>query len=748
MNERVGTSHWGAFRARVEDGRLVATRPFEADPNPPGIAAMIPAAVHHRVRVARPAVRRGWLDGDGGAGRGLDDYVDISWNEGLDRVAGELDRVRRTHGNEAIFGGSYGWASAGRFHHALSQVHRFLNCIGGYTASLGSYSTAAAQAITPHVFGMHFLKLTWGNLNSWETIAEHTETLVMFGGISAKNSQVGLGGATRHETVDWLRRFADDGMRLVTVGPYRADTPVASDWLPARPGSDTALMLALAHVLESEGLVDRDFLARCTVGYERFRPYLLGESDGQPKTPEWAAALSEIDAGTIRQLARRMATTRTILTVSWSLQRAENGEQPIWMAAVLAAMLGQIGLPGGGIGYGYGAAGGIGNAMKRLRGLALPQGENQVRTAIPVARIADMLFDPGGAYQFNGQDRTYPDIRLIYWAGGNPFHHHQDLNRLKRAWRVPETIVVHEPWWTTTARHADIVLPATTSCEREDIGRANGDPFLFHMAPLIAPVGEARDDYAIFTGLADRHGVGETFTEGRDVEDWLRHLYDRFRQGAAGEGVEVPDFETLKVEGAIELPISGPDHAVVPFTAFRADPDAAPLGTPSGRIEIFSEAVAGFGYEDCPGHPVWRAPVEWLGGAAATTYPLHLVSPQPADKLHSQLECALADVPEARPVRMVMHPGDATARGLTSGDIVRVFNDRGACRARLETSEDIRPGVVAMPTGAWHDTDEDGTDLNGNPNVLTRDVGTSPIGQGPSAHSTLVEVAALEDTSP
>ena len=742
---RVATSHWGAFRATVEGDRIVEVAPFEADPDPSEISRLVPAAVHHRDRVARPAIRRGWLEAREREGRGLDDFVDLPWDEALDIVADELERVRTEHGNGAIFGGSYGWASAGRFHHALSQVHRFLNSIGGYVASLASYSTGAAQAIMPHVMGMHFLKLSWGHQNSWQTIAEHTETLVMFGGINRKNGQVGLGGVTRHETRDWLHQLAAGGTRLVNVSPRRGDAPAGAEWLAVAPGSDTALMLALAHVLEREGLADHDFLARCAVGYERFHPYLMGETDGQPKTPEWAAPITGIDAGAIRDLARRMATTRTLVTVSWSLQRAENGEQPIWMAAVLAAMLGQIGLPGGGIGYGYGAVGGIGASIKHLRGLALPQGDNPVTDAIPVARISDMLLHPGDAYQFNGKDLRYPDIRLVYWAGGNPFHHHQDLNRLKLAWRRPETIIVHEPWWTATARHADIVLPATTSFEREDIGRANGDAFLFHMAPLVPPVGEARDDYDIFAGLAARLGAGERFTEGRETADWLRHMYDRFRQEAAAQQVEVPSFEELRERGVVELPIAGPEFAEVPFADFHDDPDAAPLATPSGRIEIFSETIHRFGYEECPGHPVWRAPREWLGAEAAGEHPLHLVSPQPADKLHSQLECAAADIPGARPAALAMNPADASARGLRHGEVVRVFNARGACRARLAISDEIRPGVVAMPTGAWHDTDADGTDLHGNPNVLTRDIGTSRIGQGSSAHSALVEVGRLAD---
>ncbi|MGB8622099.1 MAG: molybdopterin-dependent oxidoreductase [Paracoccaceae bacterium] len=739
----VTSSHWGAFEVDVEDNRIVATRPFSQDPHPSAIPDILPSAVHHRTRVSRPSIRRGWMETRDRSGRGTDEFVELPWDEALDIAATEIDRVLSAHGNEAIFGGSYGWGSAGRFHHAQSQVHRFLNTIGGYVASFGSYSTGCAQAIMPHVFGENFLKLLYEQQDSWQTIFDHTETLVMFGGINPKNSQVSMGGITEHETGGWFDRFAQKGMRRINIAPQLTDAPAGCEWLPLRPASDTALMLAMAHVIEGEDLTDRQFLSRCTVGFDRFRPYLMGEVDGQPKTPEWASPLCGVDAEVIRGLARRMATTRTLITVAWSLQRGEHGEQPYWMSAVLAAMLGQIGLPGGGVGYGYGAIGGVGKSLIGLRGMTFSQGQNPVRKVIPVARIADMLRSPGQTFDFNGKQEPYPDIRLIYWAGGNPFHHHQDLNGLHDAWQKPETIIVNEPWWTATAKRADIVFPATTPYEREDIGRTNLDDYLFHMPQLIPPVGEARDDYAIFSGLARHLGLEAQYTEGRSAAEWIRSLYDDYRTLAGDQGLDVPDFDALKNRNWVRLPIrtDGPNRAL--FAPFRENPERFPLKTPSGKIEIFSQTIDGFGYDDCPGHPVWLPPAEWLGNAT-TESPLHLVSPQPGDKLHSQLESALADVEGARPVAIVIHTDDASTRDIRSGDLVRVFNARGACRARASVSDEIRPGVVALPTGAWFGDPGGNIDPHGNPNVLTLDVGTSRLGQGCSAHTALVDVVSLE----
>ncbi len=738
-------THWGAYDVAVSGDRITEVRAFGDDPDPSPIGQSFLDAIDHPARIARPAIRKGWLErgpeGHGG-GRGEEPFVEVGWDEALKLAADELQRIKQRHGNEAIFGGSYGWASAGRFHHALSQLHRFLNHFGGYTASVNSYSTAAAQVIIPHVLGRKFLDIL-DTATAWPVIAEHSRLVVMFGGIPLKNAQVNVGGVGRHVTRDWLKRCRDNGAAFVNISPLRDDAAdfLDADWLRVRPNTDTALMLGLAHTIHEEGLHDTAFLERYCVGFERFLPYLTGAADGQPKDAAWAAGITGLAAADIVALARRMAATRCLITLAWSLQRGDHGEQPFWMASVLAALLGQIGLPGGGIGFGYAAESAIGNPIRRLPGPTLSQGRNPVERFITVARIADLLLNPGAAFDYNGRRLTYPDIRLVYWCGGNPFHHHQDLNRLRRAWQRPETVIVHEPWWNPLARHADIVFPATTALERDDIGRASNDDDLRPMHKAVEPRGAARADYDIFTGLAERLGFAEAFTEGRDEAAWLRHLYDVFRQGAAREAIELPDFDDFWRSGGLRLPVEDADRVL--FADFRADPEGQPLGTPSGRIEIFSETIAAFAYDDCPGHPVWREPAEWLGGPAAARFPLHLVSNQPATRLHSQLDCGATSTASKVAGRepVTINPGDAAARGIGDGDVVRLYNDRGACLAGAVVSDRVMPGAVVLATGAWYDPDRPGgLDRHGNPNVLTLDKGTSRLAQGPSAHTTLVEV--------
>ena len=747
-------SHWGVYDAEVHDGQLVAVRPLAQDPHPAPLTEAMPSAVYHESRVLQPMVRQGYRQhgrASDRAGRGVEPFVPVSWPEALDLIAAELTRVQQTYGNEAIFASS-GWGSAGVFHNAQAQLSRFLNGFGGYVSQVTNWSFGAASVIVPHVVGT--MAPVTGPLTAWPTIREHTRLFVMFGGMAPKNSQVSNGGAVRHRSTDWLTQLKQAGVACVNISPMRSDAAdlLGAEWWPIRPNTDTALMLGLAHTLVAENRHDAAFLQRYCVGFDRCQAYLLGETDGQPKDAVWAANITDIPADSIRHLARRMAAVRTMITVSWSVQRADHGEQPYWAAITLAALLGQIGLPGGGFGFGYGATNAQGNPPPRMPQLKLPTGDNPVKTSMPVARVTDMLLNPGAAYDFNGRRQRYPDIRLVYWCGGNPFHKVQDLNRLLRAWRVPDTIIVHDPWWTPAARRADIVLPCTTTMERNDIGVSPSDGYYFAMQQAIAPVGQARSEYDIYSELASRLGFQERFSAGRSEMEWLRHLYNSARQQAEQQQLDMPAFEAFWEAGQVEFP--APDEPPVLFAAFRHDPAAHPLKTPSGRIELFSETIAAFGYDDCPGHAAWLEPAEWLGSNTAGRFPLHLLSNQPRARLHSQLDCGAVSrhAKVAEREALWLHPSDAAARHIVDGDVVRVYNDRGACLAGAVVTDAIRPGVVQLATGAWFDPANPALigslDKHGNPNVLTLDKGTSKLAQCSSAQTTLVQVERYTEALP
>lgn len=744
------SAHWGVFSAGWADGKLqVKPHPDDPDPNP--LIDNFAAAIHHPVRVTTPMVRRGWLERGPGpdAARGNDEFVPMPWADVLDLIASELTRVKDQHGAKAVFGGSYGWSSAGRFHHAQSQVHRFLNTsIGGYVRSVNSYSAGASGPMLPHFIGS-MDEVARRNV-TWEQVVEHTDVVLAFGGMALKNSRVASGGISQHIERDSMRIAAARGCRFVSISPIKSDLPDEAnfDWLAATPGTDTALMLALVHTLVSEGLHDRDFIARFTDGWATFEDYLMGRSDGVPKTCAWAAPICGLSEQTLAELARSLRGKRVLVVVAHSLQRSEHGEQPVWMGGVLAAALGQLGLPGGGYNYALGTLAHYGKRANAVPAAALPQGTNGVKEFIPVARISDMLLNPGQPFDYNGASRPYPHIKLAYWAGGNPFHHHQDLNRLAEAFRTLDTFIVHEIAWTATARHADIVLPCTMTLEREDIGATPTDPMVVAMHRIAEPHGLARDDYDIFCDLARRLGSLDAFSEGRDTRQWLAHLYERTRAGLEGLGLEAPDFDTFWQRGELMLPQKPDDGGIL--RALRENPVENPLPTPSGKVQISSAVVAGFAYADCPGHPAWIPPKY----APDATHPLWLVANQPHTKLHSQLDYGAHSLASKRQGREVctLHPDAAMARGIKDGDIVRIFNEIGACLASASLSEGILPTVMQLPTGAWYDPtlDDQGRPIcaHGNPNVLTRDIGTSSLAQGCSGQLTTVQVERYDGALP
>ena len=373
------------------------------------------------------------------------------------------------------------------------------------------------EVILPHVIGGGSDAI-YTSAPYWDEIAEHTELIVAFGGLALKNTQINSGGLARHVARGAQHAAREAGVDFVNVSPVRGDIDdeQAARWIAPRPNTDVALMMGLAHSMLAAGTHDRRFLRDCCEGWDELEAYLTGARDGLRRDAAWAAAVCDVDAAVIEALAAEMTSRRTLVTVSWSLQRADHGEQPFWMGVALAAMTGSMGRPGGGFGSGYGAVHSVGMQPDRHRITALRQGQNAVTVRTPVARIADLLLEPGREIDYNGQRITFPDVRLVYWCGGNPFHHHQDLNRLARAWRRPETVIVHESWWNPIARFADIVFPAATALERNDVAAGWADSWISAMHQAVEPPGEVRTDYETLCALAERLGVLEAFSEGRD----------------------------------------------------------------------------------------------------------------------------------------------------------------------------------------------------------------------------------------
>ena len=736
MNNFVST-HWGTYETSKKNGKNIKINKWSKDPNPSDFGLGFLESATDDLRINQPHIRKEWLkDRDNKKNlRGLDEFVPVSWKEAIDITAAELKNIKNNFGNSSIYAGSYGWASAGRFHHAKSQLNRFFNLFGGFSSSLQSYSYAAAQTLLPHIVG-HDLYSFLDEHNTWNTLEKECDLIVMFGGMPLKNSQVSAGGVGKHTTEIALRKCVESGTKFINISPNANDSAkfLKAKQISIIPNTDTALMLSLAYILIVSDKYDQKFIDDYTSGFNEFKSYVLGENNNQPCTPEWASNITSIPVETIKWLGKKISKNKTMISISWSLQRASAGEQPLWMGITLASMLGHIGTEGGGIGFGYSSVNSTGDVFKKIPWKSLPQGKNKIKDFIPVARITDMLEKPNELFQYDGKKLKYPNIKLIYWAGGNPFHHHQDLNRLVKAWQRPKTIIVNEIWWNAQARHADIILPANTALERNDIMLNPRDPTIVANKKTISSIGESKSDFEIFSCLADKLGFKNSYTENKSELDWLKYLWNESIKVSEEMNLKLPEFNKFWEEGFFEIPIEKTKKIM--FKNFRDNPVKNPLNTPSGKIQITSNTIKNYNLKDCKGHPTWSEPYEWLGNK--DNFPLHLISNQPEYRLHGQLDNAdyslKNKIKDREPV--LINSADAKERNIENNDIVLIFNKRGRVFAGARLSDEVSKGVIVLSTGAWFDPDyEINADLHGNPNVLTKDIGTSLLSQGPTSHT-------------
>ncbi len=769
---KITGSHWGAFRARIYGGKVVDVRPFERDKYPTDMLNGIEGIIYSPSRVRYPMVRYDWYKNRHNSDtskRGDNRFIRVTWDEALDLFHEELERVQKTYGPWALHAGQSGWRQTGQLHSCGNHMQRAVAMHGNFIKKVGDYSTGAGQTILPYVLGSTEV---YAQGTSWTEILGNSKLIVLWANDPVKNLQVGWNCET-HESYQYLhelkQKIADGEIRVVSIDPVRSKTQkfLGCEQQYINPQTDVAMMLAIAHTLYSEKLYDAKFLDTYCLGFERFVPYLMGETEDKiAKTPEWAAEICGIEADTIRSLSRAMAANRTQLLFGWCIQRQQHGEQPYWMGAVLAAMLGQIGLPGGGVSYAHhyssigvpssGAAGPGAFPRNPDKGQK-PVHENDdfkgFSSTIPVARWVDAILEPGKKIQYNGKEVTLPDIKMMVISGCNPWHHHQDRNRMKRAFRNLETVVTVDFNWTASCRFSDIVLPACTQFERNDIDLygSYSSRGLLAMQKLVDPLFQSRTDFHIFTELCRRFGRHKEYSRGKGEMEWLSDLYDGCKAKNKGK-FAMPDFNQFWKQGYVDF---GAGMPWVRHAAFRDSPEIKALGTPSGFIEIFSRKIARYGYDDCKGHPMWIEKSERShGGPGSEQHPLWLQSCHPDQRLHSQM-CESESYRNSYSVQgrepIYINPQDASQRGIADGDLVRVFNGRGQLLAGARVSEDYSPGIVRIYEGAWYgpvDETIGALDTYGDPNTLTQDIGASKLSQATSANTCLVEIEKFQGEVP
>ena len=625
-----------------------------------------------------------------------------------------------------------------------------MNCYGGHLKFYNSYSTAQ---ITD---GMRF---TYGDSsgNDLSDIA-NTRLIVSFGDSQAETKMSG-GGGTYH-LAEARRR---SGARMIVIDPRYSDTAATheDEWIPIRPGTDVALCAAIAHVLITENMVDQAFLDKYCVGYDEktlpasapknghYKAYILGQGDdGIAKTPAWASAITGVPAERIIKLAREIGTTKPCcIQQGWGPQRHSNGEIQVRAIAMLAILTGNVGISGG-------------NSGSRDSSFGFPFAPyatlpNPVKTTISVFMWTDAIWRHHEMTDktdgVRGAERLKAPIKFIWnYAGNTLINQHSDTNRTHEILSDDtkcEMIVVIENHMTSSAKYADILLPDLTGAEQPDIAIDNHGAnmgYLIYCEKAIEPMFECKGIYEILSSIAAKLGpeVHQKFTEGRTQEGWMRYLYEQSRKAIP----DLPDFDTFRQQGIYKQ--RDPQGHHVAYKAFREDPQANPLTTPSGKIEIYSQDLAKIAatWELPEGDvidplPIYTPGFENYNDPLTVKYPLQLTGFHYKSRVHSTY--GNVDVLKAAcRQEMWINPIDARKRGIANGDRIRIFNDRGEVHIEAKVTPRMMPGVVALGEGAWYNPDASRVDQAGSINVLTTQR-PSPLAKGNPSHTNLVQVEKL-----
>ncbi len=659
----------------IEDGRLVSVTGNPAHPFTQGVICGKVRAyaerVHSPLRVRTPLRRVG--------AKGAGDFAEISWDEAIDLIAARWRAIIRDDGAEAILPFSYA-GSMGQIQYYAG--HPLFHALGA------SRLDRSICVNTAYAGWRATLGVVTGNDSAQMVGAD----LVVLWGVNAAYSTINV--------MTLVKQARVRGAHVVVIDPYRTPTAEQADeHLMVRPGTDAALALAVMNVLITEGRIDRDYIERATLGF----PHLAEHVKAYP--PERVAAIVGLPADAIVGFARRYgASPRAFMRVGIGVSRHDNGGMTCRTLACLPALTGAYADPHGGALLSSGGAFGFDFAVL----------ERPELTPVPAPRTINMIH-LGRALT----DRTLaPPVKALYVYSSNPAAvcPNQTLV-LEGLAREDLFTVVHEQVLTDTAHYADLVLPATTSMEHEDLYRSYGQFTLQLAQPVLPPQGQAKSNWETCARLARAMGVA--------LEHYAKSPQTLMREFLArgDDTVRGITYEQLRARGWARINLPTP---YMPFA------DGAP--TPSGRVEFYSERMERQGLPALPTYvPLTEGPEN---RDLAARYPLQCIVPPNRFFLNSSFgESERLRRRQGTPSVMIA-PGDAARRGIGDGDRVTVESARGSARFTARVTDATRPGLVVIEGIWWHRFHPGGRGVN----VLTSDRVTD-MGGGPAFHSNLVEVS-------
>jgi anaerobic dimethyl sulfoxide reductase subunit A len=714
------------LRFHVKDGKIIRIESDDYEIEDEQLRACLRCRafrqyVYHPKRLKHPLKR----DGPKGSGK----FKRISWDTALSEIADKLREVREKYGNSSIFlatGGAY----QGALHDGMFAMIRLLTQFGGFSTHYGNVSSEGAVYATQTQYKSPFVGHS-------RTDLLNSKLIIMWGWDPARM----ISGT---DTIFNLIKAKEKGIKIVCIDPRYTDSAVvlADQWIPIIPGTDTAMMIAMAYVMIKENLHDKEFLDKYTIEFEKFAKYVLGEEDGIPKTPEWAEKITSVPKETIRNLAREYANTKpAALMDCQGPARSAVGELYNRCAMTLCAMTGNVGR------YGGSAAGGLmgipyGHMFFASRipppkrnpveeGLKSVRGSLDLQLRFQARCHTNKIFDA----ILKGKEGGYPfDVKFAWFVNNNFLNQLGNTNKAAKALNQLDYMVCSDLWLTPTAKYADIILPVTSAAEKNDLTRPwPSGPYFTSMKKAIEPIGECKSDLTIAEELADELGI-ENFDKYPDEMKALKFMV-KLREDTRKNIRKLDDF---REKGIKRLDIEEP---YVAFKEQIEDIENNPFETPSGKIEIFSQRIADLHDPENPPIPKYMERWEGRYDPLSKKYPMQVLSPHPKNRVHSEM-FLVEWLKEVEPHVAWVNPIDAEPRNIKSGDEILVYNDRGKLTIKAWLTERIIPGVISINEGAWYDPDENGIDRGGCVNTLTKDA-YSPGGAS-ALNSCLVEIRRYE----